>query len=135
MPILSIVSEVIKRIIGERNEQQENEMNPKLFCSRWIFLSDLDGQSLVDAVRNALNSTGAHIVKETNHTFQPFGTTAVFILEESSCQVHSWPEYQKIAISLETCAADFSHQQFQEYLCKELNCFTIHRIALSEVFE
>lgn len=110
-------------------------MNPKLYITRVIILSDKDGQAVVDAIGSALSDSGCNIVKSQSHFFQPFGTTASWILEESSCVVHTYPDHQKVFVTLETCDPSVDHQLFVDKTLQYLETNSIHRIALSEVFE
>lgn len=43
------------------------------------------------------------VVKETSHKFSPEGETIVFILSESHCTIHTYPEHNYLSIDIYIC--------------------------------
>ena len=52
------------------------------------------------------------------HKFSPQGITGVVLLAESHIAIHSWPEYQYIAIDIFTCGEKSAPQKALDYLKK-----------------
>ena len=51
----------------------------------------------------AAKKTGATIVGEMFHKFNPIGTSGVVVLAESHISIHTWPEYGYAAMDFFTC--------------------------------
>lgn len=49
---------------------------------------------------------GLHIVTNYDHRFSPYGSTIVYVLEESHLAIHSWPEHGYIHCDIVTCSPD-----------------------------
>ena len=47
-----------------------------------------------------------HIVTNYDHKFSPYGSTIVYVLEESHLAIHSWPEHGYIHCDIVTCSPD-----------------------------
>ena len=43
------------------------------------------------------------VVKTTIHAFSPIGITGVIVIQESHLAVHTWPEYNYVALDFFTC--------------------------------
>jgi S-adenosylmethionine decarboxylase proenzyme len=52
---------------------------------------------------NILNFT---VVNTTIHSFSPIGISGVIVIEESHIAIHTWPEYNYVAIDFFTCNTD-----------------------------
>ena len=70
---------------------------------------------LVKAVRKA-NNTPLEIAI---HKFQPQGITGVILLAESHIALHSWPEFNYLAVDIYTCGNKSQPEKALEYLKKE----------------
>ena len=44
-----------------------------------------------------------NVVESYWHFFAPIGITGVYVLEQSSLTLHTWPEFNKLIIDLTTC--------------------------------
>jgi len=53
-------------------------------------------------VRAALES-GAHIVKQNFHMFNPYGVSGVIVISESHIAIHTWPEIGYASVDVFTC--------------------------------
>ena len=40
------------------------------------------------------------------HYFSPIGITGVYVLQQSSLTLHTWPEFRKLVIDVTTCGAE-----------------------------
>ena len=45
-----------------------------------------------------------HVVDNFDHQFSPYGSTIVYVLEESHLAIHSWPEFGYIHCDIVTCS-------------------------------
>ena len=43
------------------------------------------------------------VVKTTIHAFSPIGVTGVIVIQESHLAIHTWPEYNYVALDFFTC--------------------------------
>ena len=60
-------------------------------------------QLIENAMHDAARDSGATIVKEVFHRFNPFGISGVVVIAESHLTIHTWPEYGYAAVDLFTC--------------------------------
>lgn len=64
----------------------------------------LDDQSAVlHAIRTAATASGATLLRDVAHRFEPHGVTALGLLAESHISVHTWPELGYVACDVFTC--------------------------------
>jgi len=70
---------------------------------------------LIEAVKKAGNTP----LKITIHKFQPQGITGIVLLAESHVAVHTWPEYNYVAIDIYTCGDKANPKKALEYLKKQ----------------
>jgi len=56
------------------------------------------------AMRNAAEASGATIVQEAFHVFNPHGVSGVVVIQESHLAIHTWPERKVLHIDLVTCS-------------------------------
>ena len=54
-------------------------------------------------MRDAAITSGATVVNEIFHKFNPFGVSGVVVIAESHLAIHTWPEYGYAAVDLFTC--------------------------------
>jgi S-adenosylmethionine decarboxylase len=71
---------------------------------------------LKEIVMDALTLCGATILKYDYHLFNNNAITFVFLLSESHCTVHTYPEYQSLFIDSFTCGNNFDIQRFHDLL-------------------
>lgn len=86
---------------------------------------------LVEAVRRANNTPLEFVV----HKFEPQGVTGIVLLAESHISIHTWPEFNYVALDIYTCGDKSSPQKALEYLKSEFNPkrFEISRIKRGKV--
>lgn len=79
-----------------------------------------DKLSQVNAVRSAMLEaairSGATIVKDVFHQFNPHGVSGVVVIEESHLSIHTWPEYGYAAVDFFTCSSHTDPKKAMEYL-------------------
>jgi S-adenosylmethionine decarboxylase len=69
----------------------------------WIKEDIPPSGKLRDIMRQCAIATGATIMTEASHQFEPQGETGAFILSESHLTWHSFPEHKYISIDCYTC--------------------------------
>ncbi|MFZ5433494.1 MAG: adenosylmethionine decarboxylase [Calditrichota bacterium] len=72
------------------------------------------------AMRDAALASGATIVQEAFHLFNPHGVSGVVVIAESHLTIHTWPEYGYAAVDLFTCGEDVSPDAAFNYLKEHL---------------
>jgi S-adenosylmethionine decarboxylase len=77
-------------------------------------LSDLD--SLIHAMDQAVQSSGATILEKAPYVFPPNGLTMVYLLSESHASIHTYPEHGTCFVDLFTCGDTCSSEKFDEVL-------------------
>ncbi len=58
------------------------------------------------AMHEAALVSGATVVQEAFHLFNPHGVSGVVVIAESHLSIHTWPEYGYAAVDLFTCGDD-----------------------------
>ena len=67
---------------------------------------------LIESVKKA-NNTPLEVVI---HKFQPQGVTGIVLLAESHIAIHTWPEFNYVALDIYTCGDKASPLKALEYL-------------------
>ncbi|CDG16986.1 adenosylmethionine decarboxylase [Xenorhabdus doucetiae] len=62
-----------------------------------------DQNILTRIMRSAIQTTGATIINETSHKFNPEGVTVLFLLAESHASIHTYPSHSAAFIDIFTC--------------------------------
>lgn len=68
----------------------------------------------------AAKKTGATIVGEVFHHFNPQGVSGAVIIAESHLSIHTWPEYNYAAVDFFTCGNTCDPQKGLTYLKEAL---------------
>jgi S-adenosylmethionine decarboxylase proenzyme len=76
------------------------------------------------SMRDAALASGATIVQEAFHLFNPHGVSGVVVIAESHLAIHTWPEYGYAAVDLFTCGDDVSPDAAFEHLKSSLRAQT-----------
>lgn len=118
------------KVYNFANLHEYKSTSPKINYCHWsLELTEESNQEKNNATilpalfENALIAGKCSIVSSAIHIFPNGGLTLTFILKESSCAVHTWPENRIIFCSLETCAEDVNAQAFVDYLTNELSAY------------
>lgn len=62
-----------------------------------------DVEKVREMMIDATNRSGATLVTENFHHFNPYGVSGVVVIAESHLTIHTWPEYGYAAVDLFTC--------------------------------
>ncbi|MBI4337832.1 MAG: adenosylmethionine decarboxylase [Chloroflexi bacterium] len=69
---------------------------------------------------DAAEATGAHVVGQTFHKFNPYGVTGVVAIAESHLCIHTWPEYAYAAVDIFTCGDGFDPHKAANIVIEKL---------------
>lgn len=61
------------------------------------------------------------VVNSVFHKFNPIGISGVLILSESHLTIHTWPEYNYVAIDVFTCGKKINPTEACEIIAKKFN--------------
>jgi S-adenosylmethionine decarboxylase len=62
-----------------------------------------DPSFVESALLEAIESSGATLLRHLTHRFEPFGITAIAVLAESHLAIHTWPEHAYVSVDIFTC--------------------------------
>jgi S-adenosylmethionine decarboxylase len=71
-------------------------------------------------------------LKAMVHKFAPHGITAVILLAESHIAIHSWPEYNYVAVDIFTCGKKTRPRKAIEYLRQQ---YDAREVKIQEIKE
>lgn len=91
-------------------------------CNRQV-LNDREGIAL--AMGEAARLSGATVVEEVFHLFNPHGISGVVVIAESHLSIHTWPEYGYAAVDLFTCGEEIKPEKAFEHLRKTLEAESV----------
>lgn len=83
-------------------------------------------KNLADEIVKKMN---LHVVDTVSHQFKPQGSTFVYILSESHLIIHTWPEFGKIHIDIETCS-DHKNSDFKKTLNEAFSKYSVGSIEI-----
>ena len=58
-----------------------------------------------EKIERVVNEAGVTVLRFYHHQFNPHGVTSIFLLAESHLTVHTWPEYNYMAVDIFTCGS------------------------------
>lgn len=80
-------------------------------------------QNLVDSLEemqtimlNACHVSNATVLDVSAHKFDPQGLTVLILLAESHISIHTWPEYDYVAVDAFTCGKNMDPMAAVKYL-------------------
>ncbi len=81
----------------------------------------LDNEKKIrDLMLEAASKSGAHVVGDIFHHFNPQGVTGVVVIAESHFAIHTWPEFNYASVDLFTCGSRVDPWIGFEYLRETL---------------
>lgn len=80
-----------------------------------------DMKSLRSASIRGIKESGATLLNDIQHSFSDEACTMVFLLSESHCSLHTYPEYGSVFIDLFTCGDKCHYSKFEQVLKEYLN--------------
>ena len=91
-------------------------------------LNDRDG--IAAAMCDAARLSGATVVEEVFHLFNPHGISGVVVIAESHFSIHTWPEYGYAAVDFFTCGDEIRPELAFDHL-KE--CLGAQSVSVMEL--
>ena len=91
-----------------------------------------DIQQVEDILYMAAKKANNTPLKVAVHKFSPHGITGVILLAESHIAIHSWPEFNYLAVDIFTCGRKSRPRKALEYIEK---CFQAKEIKVQEINE
>lgn len=64
-----------------------------------------ESKEVIPAFEAALSRAELQVLKLVQHDFKPQGLTAMALLSESHASLHTWPEYDLIALDVFSCTS------------------------------
>jgi len=105
--------------VREKNQHQYSGIHliAEFWSGKIIDDSKKIEKILIEAVKKA-NNTPLEVVI---HKFQPQGITGIVLLAESHIAIHTWPEFNYVALDIYTCGNKANPIKALDYLRKQFN--------------
>ena len=95
---------------------------------------DRDVLNQTDTIREILMEgvlrSGATIVSDSFHTFNPHGVSGVIVIAESHVTIHTWPEHGYAAVDIFTCGETIDPWIIQKYLERNFRASNVSSMEL-----
>ena len=103
-------------------EHRENKkyIGTHIVADFWGCRYKEDPAELLSLLIEAANASNAEVLDTAVHDFTPGGITAILLLAESHISIHTWPEYNFVAIDVFTCGHDMEPRLAIQHLEKKL---------------
>jgi S-adenosylmethionine/arginine decarboxylase-like enzyme len=72
-----------------------------------VWIQETNPQKIKEKFDELLNKSGFDVLDIMEYYFKPYGYTCIWLLGESHCAVHTFPEHQKSYIELSSCNLEF----------------------------
>lgn len=79
----------------------------------------------------AVNISGATILKSVFHEFSPHGVAGVVVISESHFSIHTWPEYSYCALDIFTCGDIIDSQKALQFLKEKMEAQNISVVEVN----
>jgi len=76
----------------------------------------LDAKAIDNAMREAVNASGATVLSVNEHLFEGGGMTALYLLSESHASIHTYPEHKSCFVDIFTCGYVCEPKEFDRVL-------------------
>lgn len=83
-----------------------------------------------DIMLEAVEISGATIVKPVFHKFSPHGVSGMVVVSESHFSIHTWPEYGYCAVDIFTCGDLIDNQKALDVLKRRFLCENISVVEM-----
>ena len=108
-----------KRSIKWVNAKKQKYVGIHIIAEFWGSKIIEDSKKIEKILVRAAKEGGNTPLKVTIHKFLPQGITGVVLLTESHITLHSWPEYEYLAIDIFTCGNKSFPEKSLDYLKRE----------------
>lgn len=79
-----------------------------------------DQEVLIAALTEAIEHSGATLLKMADYKFEPMGVTLVALLSESHASIHTYPEFKACFVDFFTCGDRCDYTKFDAVFRKAL---------------
>ncbi|MBP3801145.1 MAG: S-adenosylmethionine decarboxylase [Clostridia bacterium] len=79
-----------------------------------IWVKYRDEEKFVLEIEEKLKNSGFTVINKTEHYFPKQGYTGLWLLAESHCAIHSFPEEDKIYIEISSCVKRYFDKFVEE---------------------
>ncbi len=86
-----------------------------------------DGDHLKGIALLGLEQSQLHTEEVFLKEYSPYGVSIIFILVESHCHIHTWPEHNYLSLDLFVCEAKEKAETFFHYLLRSINPVDYHK--------
>ncbi len=106
-----------QRVFEDLNHREaRNRIGSHIIADFWGGRTIEDADEVERILVNATHVANARILETIKHKFTPEGITAIVMLAESHISIHTWPEYDYIAIDVFTCGKSMKPMAAIKYL-------------------
>ncbi len=109
----------IKWVIAKTKQNKLKHAGIHVVADFWNGKNIEDAQSLRGILVKAAKAANSTPLEISIHKFLPQGITGVVLLAESHIAIHSWPEYNYMAVDVFTCGDKSAPQKALDYLRQE----------------
>ena len=89
-------------------------------------LFDLQNSSLLNdhkrldkIFKDAIKCSGATLIKDQHHQFEPEGLSGAYILSESHLTYHTYPEFGHLFLDIFTCGSHCDPSKAKDYIMEQ----------------
>ena len=110
------------RVFGRLLAHRVNKryIGSHIIADFWNCSYEDDHKALLNLLTESAHVSNAKILSSLSHQFEPCGSTAILLLAESHISIHTWPEYNYIAIDVFTCGHDMKPEAAIKFLKEKL---------------
>lgn len=109
----------IEWVIAKTKQNKLKHAGIHVVADFWNGKSIENPKALKDVLIKAAKAANATPLEISIHKFSPQGITGVVLLAESHIAIHSWPEYDYMAVDIFTCGDKSAPQKALDYLRQE----------------
>lgn len=88
-----------------------------------------DSELIATIMVKAAEIAKATVVQKFFHHFSPFGVSGTVVIAESHINIHTWPEYNYIAIDIFTCGEELQPEVACAFLAESFKA-TSHSMSV-----
>ena len=99
----------------------EYQFSGKHYIASFKGLEYKTNRYIIEVIKLALSSCNINILSFQEHYFENNAVTCSWLLSESHCSIHTYPEHNAMFIDCFTCGDNFDVNKFHDILIKFLN--------------
>ena len=86
-------------------------------------------------LKKAIKNSKLKVISSCFHQFKPFGVSGIYLLRESHLSIHTWPEFEYLALDIFTCGSEKEAKNAFEILKKEFKPKKVKMKILKREYE